>query len=160
MPVFCFRSQPSRRSERLPFPGIERSSEPYRRALSHLADVTRDVVSPAARDSISAGNARRRRVDFRAAASPCSARFGTSLLVHPLRAAFYFWEIVFVSAILQLGMLPPLAYYFHRVTLAGPLANVPALVLTGLAVPLGFLTLAAVARFSRGLQCGWPNCWA
>ena len=50
-------------------------------------------------------------------------------------------------------MLPPLAYYFHRVTLAGPFANVPALLLTGLAVPIGFLTLAA-SLVSHALA-GW-----
>jgi competence protein ComEC len=50
-------------------------------------------------------------------------------------------------------MLPPLAYYFHRVTLAGPLANVPALLLTALAVPIGFLMLAA-SLVSRALA-GW-----
>ncbi len=123
-------------------PAIERSSEPYRRALSHLADVTRDSSHPP--------RAIQFRLEMRAAGAWISAqlprpaaRFGTSLLVHPLRAAFYVFEIVFVSAILQLGMLPPLAYYFHRVALVGPLANVPALVLVGLAVPLGFLTLAA-----------------
>ena len=63
--------------------------------------------------------------------------------MHAFRAAFYLAEIIFISAILQLGMLPPLAYYFHRVALAGPFANVPALLLTGIAVPIGFLTLAA-----------------
>ena len=42
-----------------------------------------------------------------------------------------------LSVILQLGMLPSLAYYFHRVTLAGPFANVPAVLLTGVAVPIG-----------------------
>ena len=73
----------------------------------------------------------------------------------PLRASLYLWELMVISAILQLGMLPPLAYYFHRVTLAGPFANVPAVLLTGLAVPIGFFTLAAslvsdaLAQFSQ-----------
>jgi competence protein ComEC len=123
-------------------PAIEQSSQPYRRALEHLSDVTRDASHPP--------RAIQFRLDMRAAASWISARlpqaaprFGAELLVHPLRAAFYVCEIVFVSAILQLGMMPPLAYYFHRVALAGPLANVPALLLVGLAVPLGFLTLVA-----------------
>src|ERR1035437_8609588 len=72
-----------------------------------------------------------------------AAPFGHHLVVAPLRSALYLWELVVISAILQLGMLPPLAYYFHRVTLAGPFANVPAVLLTGLAVPIGFFTLAA-----------------
>jgi hypothetical protein len=65
----------------------------------------------------------------------------------------YFWEVIFISAILQLGMLPPLGYYFHRVTLAGPFANVPALLLTGLAAPIGFVMLA-VSLVSHTVAAG------
>jgi competence protein ComEC len=122
-------------------PCIAGSSEPYRLALDHLSDVTRDVShSPRVIQF---------RIEMRAAAAWISARlprfaapFGSAVLVRPFRAALYFWEIIFISATLQLGMLPPLAYYFHRVPLAGPFANVPALLLTGLAVPVGFLMLA------------------
>jgi len=39
-------------------------------------------------------------------------------------------------------MMPILAGDFHRITLAAPLSNVPAVLLTGLIVPIGFLTLA------------------
>ncbi len=123
-------------------PCIARSSEPYRLALDHLSDVTRDVSH--------APRVIQFRLEMRAAVAWISARlprfaapFGSGFVTHPFRAAFCFCEIVFISAILQLGMLPPLAYYFHRVALAGPFANVPALLLTGLAVPIGFLTLAA-----------------
>jgi competence protein ComEC len=133
-------------------PCIARSSEPYRLALDHLSDVTRDVSH--------APRVIQFRLEMRAAAAWISARlprfaapFGSSLLVQPFRTAFYFWEIIFISAILQLGMLPPLAYYFNRVALAGPFANIPALLLTGLAVPIGFLTLAA-SLVSRALA-GW-----
>ncbi len=133
-------------------PFIERSSEPLRLALEHLSDVTRDVSH--------APRLIQFRLEMRAASAWISARlprlfgrFGSGLLVAPFRAALFFWEIIFISAVLQLGMLPPLAYYFHRVTLAGPLANVPAILLVGVAVPIGFLTLAA-SVFSRGLA-GW-----
>ncbi len=126
----------------LAIPLIARSSEPYRLALDHLADVTRDAAH--------APRVIQFRIELRAAAEWISARlprfavpYGSDLMVRPFRLALYFWEIVFLSAILQLGMLPPLAYYFHRVTIVGPLANVPALLLAGVAVPLGFLTLAA-----------------
>ncbi len=122
-------------------PCIARSSEPYRLALDHLSDVTRDVSH--------APRVIQFRLEMRAAVAWISAHlprfaapFGSGLLVRPFRAALYFWEIIFISAILQLGMLPPLAYYFHRVALAGPFANVPALLLTGFAVPIGFLMLA------------------
>jgi competence protein ComEC len=79
-----------------------------------------------------------------------AAHFGRSVLVVPLRTGLYLWQLVVISAILQLGMLPPLAYYFHRVTLIGPLANIPALLLTGLIVPLGLFTLV-ISLVSRGI---------
>jgi len=133
-------------------PCIARSSEPYRLALEHLADATRDVSH--------APRVIQFRIEMRAAVEWLSARlpgalapFGCGFLLQFFRAALYFWEIIFISAILQLGMLPPLAYFFHRVTLAGPFANVPALLLTGLAVPLGFLMLA-VSLLSQMLA-GW-----
>ena len=123
-------------------PAISRGSEPYRFALDHLPDVTRDAAH--------APRVIQFRLDLRAAAAWISSRLprrlaplAAGLLVQPLRAALYLWEIIFLSAVLQLGMLPLLAYYFHRVALAGPLANIPALLLTGIVVPLGFLTLAA-----------------
>jgi competence protein ComEC len=136
-------------------PCITRSSEPYRLALDHLSDVTRDVAH--------APRVIQFRMEMRAAAAWISAHlprfaapFGSGLVVRPSRAAFYFLEIIFISAILQLGMLPPLAYYFHRVALAGPFANVPALLLTGLAVPIGFLMLA-VSLVSHALAAWLAN---
>ena len=122
-------------------PWIIRSSEPYRLALDHLRDISRDVSH--------APRIIQFRIEMRAAGAWVGARLpgklggvGSGLIVLPCRTAIYFWEMIFLSAILQLGMIPPLAYYFHRVTLAGPFANVPALLLTGVVVPIGFLTLA------------------
>jgi competence protein ComEC len=125
----------------LAVPWIAKSSEPYLRGLRHLTDVSRDVVHTPRVIQF--------RMEMRGLAAWLSARLprfaaphGARLVVAPLQTALYLWEIVVLSTILQLGMLPPLAYYFHRVTLAGPFANVPAVLLTGLAVPLGFFTLA------------------
>jgi Competence protein len=39
-------------------------------------------------------------------------------------------------------MLPMMARDFHRITLSGPLVNLAAVPLTGVIVPLGFVTLA------------------
>jgi competence protein ComEC len=125
----------------LAVPWMAHSSEPYLHGLEHLTDVSRDVShSPRVIQF---------RIEMRAAAAwiaarfPHPARFTPQLLTVPLRTGLYFWELMVISAILQFGMLPPLAYYFHRVTLAGPFANIPAVLLTGLIVPLGFFTLAA-----------------
>ena len=126
----------------LAVPWLANSSEPYLRGLGHLMDVSRDVAHPPRVIQF--------RMEMRALAAWISARLphfaatsGPRLVTAPLRTTLYLWELVVISAILQLGMLPPLAYYFHRVTFAGPFANVPAVLLTGLAVPVGFFTLAA-----------------
>jgi competence protein ComEC len=123
-------------------PWIANTSEPFLRGLSHLTDVSRDVIhSPRVIQF---------RMELRTAASWLSTRlptyaapYGSNLVAAPLRIGFYLWELMVLSAILQLGMLPSMTYYFHRVTLVGPFANVSAVVLTGLAVPIGFFTLAA-----------------
>jgi competence protein ComEC len=123
-------------------PWIAHTSEPYQQGLEHLMDIRRDVSH--------IPRVIQFRIELRAAAAWIAARlprsvapFGQSLLVLPLRGGLYLWELIVISAILQLGMLPPLAYYFHRVTLAGPLANIPGVFLTGLIVPLGLLMLAS-----------------
>jgi len=121
-------------------PWIRRSSEPYRRALDHLADLTRDAAH--------APPAMQFRLDARAAAGWLARRMparlcasATALVTLPCAGALRLWEVFVISATIQLGMLPLLAHYFHRVSLSGLLANIPAVLLTGLIVPIGFLTL-------------------
>ena len=46
----------------------------------------------------------------------------------PVRAGLRLWEIILLSAVIQWGMLPLLAEDFHRVSLAGPLNNIPAVI--------------------------------
>ena len=67
----------------------------------------------------------------------------------PVRVGLRLWEIVLLSLVIQWGMMPLLARDFHRVSLTGPLSNIPAVVLTGLIVPLGFLTLVATFVWAR-----------
>lgn len=133
----------------LAVPWIAASSEPYLHGLAHLGEVGRDVSH--------IPRVIQFRIEMRAATKWFSARLpnrvaplGPGLVVAPIRTVLYLWELMVISAILQLGMLPLLAYYFHRVSLAGPLANIPAVLLTGLIVPVGFLTLAATL-ISRAL---------
>ena len=124
-------------------PLISRSSEPYRLALDHLSDVTRDVSHAPRVIQFRMEMRAAARMDFRAPAPRCStSRIEPTGRTLPRQRSISGRSYSFPPS-LQLGMLPPLAYYFHRVTLAGPFANVPALLLTGLAVPIGFLTLAA-----------------
>ena len=119
---------------------LERTAEPYRRALAQLSDTSRDAGHMP--------RAAQFRLDVRAAGNWLSARLpaqlrsrATSLLTMPLRAGFFVWELFVLSTVLQIGMLPLMALDFHRISLIGPIANIPAVLLTGLIVPTGFITL-------------------
>ncbi len=124
----------------LAVPFLSQTSEPYRTGLAHLGDVGRDASHPPRIIQF--------RMEMRAAAHWLEAwlpgrarRLASSLLTVPLRGGLLLWDSMVLSFILQVGMLPALTHYFHRVALVGPLANVPAVLLTGLIVPLGFVTL-------------------
>ena len=128
---------------------MERTSAPYRHGLapSRRRDARRRA---SAKDrAISDRNARRRSTARSRACRIGSrpARAGSSPL--PIRAGLRLWEIVLLSAVIQWGMMPLLAQDFHRVSLAGPLSNIPAVILTGLIVPLGFLALLATFVWAR-----------
>jgi competence protein ComEC len=121
-------------------PWMERQVQPFIGALHGWRDVTRDGAFSAREAQF--------RLDLRAFATAMTSRlsargaklaqdFGVKGFGWGLRAA----EMIALSIVLQLGMLPLMARDFHRVTLMGPLANLFAVPLTGVIVPLGFFTL-------------------
>ena len=123
-------------------PWMERTTAPYLTGLAHLGDVTRDVVHPPKIAQF--------RIETRAAAKWLSLRFpraigsrSTALLTIPTRFGFRLCELFCLSIAIQLGMLPLLAQDFHRVSISGPISNIPAVLLTGVIVPLGFVCLGA-----------------
>jgi competence protein ComEC len=147
----------------LAVPWIDRTSSDFRRALEHLGDVTRDRLHTP--------RATQFRLDLRAASTALAAKLPKSLANHssevftvPARIGFRLWDLFLLSFCLQLGMAPLLALYFHRASLSGPASNIPAVLLTTLIVPLGFLSLiasyvwaslaAAIARI-----VGWLTGW-
>ena len=126
----------------LALPWIDRSTTPYRVGLRHLGDVTRDGAHPPKVVQF--------RIEMRAAAGWLESRLpqgiashASALTIAPVRAGLRVYELALLSLVIQWGMMPLLAGDFHRVSLAGPVSNIPAVFLTGLIVPLGFLTLAA-----------------
>jgi competence protein ComEC len=132
----------------LAVPWMERTSAPHRAGLRHLGDVTRDGVHPP--------KVAQFRIDARAAVQrialrlpPWLASRASLFVTAPVRAALRLWEIVLLSLVIQWGMIPLMARDFHRVSLTGPLSSIPAVVLTGLIVPLGFLTLIATFVWVR-----------
>jgi len=125
----------------LALPWIERTSQPYRSGLAHLADLTRDAThSPRVTQF---------RIELRAVTNRFAAHLPAHLASHagrilslPIRAGLRLWDIVVLSLAIQLGMMPSLAQQFHRVALTGPISNIPAVILTGIIVPLGYVFLA------------------
>jgi competence protein ComEC len=147
----------------LAMPWIERSSAPYHNGLKHLWDVTRDAAHAPKiaqfrlemRDTIHWVASRVPQWMSRGMMSRVMGSRGnmplriTPVVTLPVRAGLRLWEIMLLSAVIQWGMLPLLAEDFHRISLHGPISNIPAVILTGLIVPLGFLTLAASFVWSR-----------
>ncbi len=125
-------------------PLLERTAEPYHRALEHLGDVTRDGSHPP--------RATEFRIDLRAVSAwlrpwlPSKvARYSHQIVVLPCRVGLRLWELAVLSIALQIGMLPLMASDFHRVSFIAPVANIPAVLFTGLIVPFGFVSLGLSA---------------
>jgi len=123
-------------------PWLEKTVQPFVRALRGWRDVTRDAAHEP--------RAAQFRIDLRSLAHWLSAklpqRIGNTTencLVGGLSLTFRVWELLVITIALQLGMLPLMARDFHRIALSAPFANLAAVPLTGIVVPLGFLTLAS-----------------
>jgi competence protein ComEC len=129
-------------------PWIEKSIELYARGMRGWRDVTRDVSHPPTVAQF--------RIDLRSVAAWIEARLpaaiasrSTGTAARGLSLSLRVAEMLVLTLVLQIGMLPLLARDFHRVTLSGPLANLVAVPLTGILVPLGFATLILDQMFHR-----------
>lgn len=56
--------------------------------------------------------------------------------------SFAIWELIFLSAVMQMGLALPMAYYFHRATTLGLPANLLVVPLTQLMMPAAITALA------------------
>jgi competence protein ComEC len=120
----------------LAVPILERSTEPYRRALWRLSDVDLD-------DALAPQQAQFR-LSLRAVIAVLRARsrflerhpaLVTAEVTGPLRLGLWTATMLLFTAVLQLGLLLPMAETFHRVALAG-------IGLNALAIPVMTLLLA------------------
>ena len=130
----------------LALPWLEKTVQPFARALRGWRDVTRDAAHEP--------RAAQFRIDIRSMAQWTTARMPELLaklaedsLVGGLSVTLRVWELLVLTLVLQIGMLPLMARDFHRIALSGPLVNLVAVPLTGIIVPLGFLTLATGLLF-------------
>ncbi len=117
-------------------PVLERTTEPYRRALRRLDQASLDAREPPRLAQF--------RLDARSLVSWLERRFSflerhpalaIAAVTAPARAALWTANILLFSAILQLGLLLPMAETFHRVSYAG-------IGLNALAIPVMTLLLA------------------
>jgi competence protein ComEC len=125
----------------LALPWLEKTVQPYVRALRGWRDITRDAAHQP--------RAIQFRIDLRSLTQWLSSRLPQRLgkptadaFVGGLSLTFRVWELLVLTMALQAGMLPLMARDFHRIPLSAPLVNLAAVPLTGVVVPLGFLTLA------------------
>jgi competence protein ComEC len=119
----------------LPF--IERTSRLYRQALTHW---DADDYGPSLPPRVA-----QFRLDLRLIASQLARFIGTHWSLRLIRtltiiflAAF---ELLLVSAVMQMGLALPMAYYFHRATTIGLPANMAVVPLTQLLMPAAILTI-------------------
>jgi competence protein ComEC len=140
-------------------PWLDNSLQPYVRALRGWRDVSRDV-----------GHRPRHiqfRIDLRSLCAWISSRLPSrlgrsaeTLFIGSLAASFRVAELLALTFVLQIGMLPLMARDFHRIPLYGMLVNLFAVPLTTVIVPLGFLAVGAGLIFSlAGKLLAIPLSW-
>ena len=143
----------------LALPWLEKTVQAYVRALRGWRDVTRDGAHEP--------RAIQFRIDLRSLAQWLSSHLPQRLgkptghaIAGGLFLTFRVWELLVLTVALQAGMLPLMARDFHRITLSAPLVNLAAVPLTGIVVPLGFLTLACGLIFPMaGKLLAAPLAW-
>lgn len=120
----------------LAMPALARTSGPLHGALTRLGRERRPV---APKDELAGITLRLRllveTVETGLRLRPVAAR---RLVCWPLRVAAVAWDLFMVSAAVQVALVLPMVFYFHRVSITGLSANVVATPLITLAIPFGF----------------------
>lgn len=119
-------------------PLLERTSQLYRKALGHWdADDYGARLPPRVAQF---------RLDLRLIAGRLARFLGQAWSLNLVRGltvvCLATFELLLVSAIMQMGLVLPMAYYFHRATTIGLPANVAVVPLTQLLMPAAVVTLA------------------
>jgi competence protein ComEC len=131
-------------------PVLERTSQPYRLAVRHLASVSYDAkLEPRLAQF---------RLDLRMIAARlarllpamlASGNYLSQLLGRTFRIALSSFDVLAISALMQVGLALPMLWYFHRATVMGLPANLLVIPLTELLMPAAVLSvsLAYVSPF-------------
>jgi competence protein ComEC len=123
-------------------PLIQATSGPLAHGLSALGDTGRDLTLPP--------RVAQFRIEMRLLAA--TFRVPHFAVTAPARVIFFVYEVVAISAVVQLGLALPMVVYFHRVGISGLSANAIVVPLMGVVVPVGFVAIFTgwhwVARFA------------
>lgn len=148
-------------------PLLESTASPYARGLRGIANPDLDPHI----DSHGDPQVVQLRVELRLAAETLwlwtglPMRWAQEFLSLSLRSLFFAFEMVVISATVQIGLALPMAEYFHRVSFTGLSANLLIVPAMNAVVPLGFLAIfsgwhwtgsltGALLRFSARVA-GW-----
>jgi competence protein ComEC len=119
-------------------PILERTSEPYRRALANLDSTTYDLRLEPRLAQV--------RLDFRLVAERLQAFFGPRLarwlVMRAVKVCLALYELAVVSCITQAVLVLPMRAYFHRAAIIGLPANVLVLPLAGVMLNGGVAAIA------------------
>jgi competence protein ComEC len=127
-------------------PLLERTSDPWRRGLRHFQSTMYDLSLPPQITQF--------RLDLRLIIERLGrlspeplARF---VILKVIGCGIAAWEILLISALMQIALVLPMALYFHRATLTALPANILVVPLTEILMPASVAALA-VSYVSRGL---------
>jgi competence protein ComEC len=141
----------------LAVPWLEKTAQPYVKALRGWREVTRDVAHEP--------GAAQFRIDLRSVARWMTARLPAPIargmghtLTGGLVLSFRVWELFVVTMALQIGMIPLMARDFHRVSLSAPIVNLAAVPMVGILVPRNFFTLAGGLILRAPHRSFWRRC--
>lgn len=119
-------------------PVLQRTSQPYKQALKNWdsSDYTAQLPPRVAQFQ----------VDLQFITERLSLFLGKNWSGRIVRGAVALmlaaWELIFISAVMQMGLALPMAYYFHRATTLGLPANLLVVPLTQLMMPAAITALA------------------
>ncbi|MGB8061112.1 MAG: ComEC/Rec2 family competence protein [Candidatus Sulfotelmatobacter sp.] len=118
-------------------PVLQRTSQLYKQALRHWDSNDYAATLPP--------KVAQFRVDLQLIASRLARFVGKvwapRLILITVRSLLVAYELVFISAVMQMGLALPMAYYFHRATTIGLPANLVVVPLMQLLMPAAIATL-------------------
>ena len=136
----------------LAMPWLESSTAPLARGAQRISDVRADRHLDA--------RVAQFRVEVRLAAEAVQwwtrlpAIWAQRLVALSLRGVFFGFEMIALSAVIQVGLALPMAEYFHRISFTGLSANLLIVPALDLVIPVGFVAVFTGWRWTAAVAGG------